>query len=301
MIDTQAVRAGEDGVPFDTPLGAGAADLRRLVLGAADGSLPNVKLLPRQTFDGTAVDVVDVTVAIFKTRLYIDPTDGAIRGWDEALSTAPNGQLMMSVRVTQREVVPLSATSAALFTLGAPATATVYQPLDAYPHPTVAQAVALSGSQAPLLAGDAHGFRLRDIIVSRLPERTIIDYQYEAHPRHLGALDAQIFDVQVWRWSSATGDHRLSVVGPSQTISYTTVTGQRVQAIYTLFPGNSNSPQRDVRLQYQDGPTTTVSFFYSIKMRDRDEFSSVLGALVDETTNSATVAQLQRELGGDTP
>ena len=148
MIDTQAVRAGEDGVPFDTPLGAGAADLRRLVLGAADGSLPNVKLLPRQTFDGTAVDVVDVTVAIFKTRLYIDPTDGAIRGWDEALSTAPNGQLMMSVRVTQREVVPLSATSAALFTLGAPATATVYQPLDAYPHPTVAQAVALSGSQA---------------------------------------------------------------------------------------------------------------------------------------------------------
>ena len=296
-IDTQTVRAGEDGVRFDNPLGG--ADLRQLALDAANGSVAGVALLPNQTIEGTTVDAVEVTGVVYRTRLYIDPTDYTIRGWDQMLTTVPTGERTMGVRVTRREIVPVPEGVAGLFTLGAPATATMYGPPDAYPHPTVAQAVALSGGWAPLLAGDTHGFRLRDIVVSRLPERTVIDYQYEAHPRNLGALDAQAFDVQVWRWPSAAGDHQVAMRGTPRPVALTiagrTVRGQASSSVNAIASPSS----KIYEIQYQEGATTV--WIGGFGLSGADEFAPLLGALVGGADSPATVAQLQRELGGGTP
>lgn len=283
----------------------GRADPRQFVLAAAQGLIPNTRLLPQQTLDGAPVDVVEMSYPTpvmpgYTVRggahtevLYIDARTYALRDVEENMQTAQGDwEVSLRMRVTGSTVLSLSDAPAGAFALGAPAAARVlpppYQPL------SVAAAVALPGVPAPLLGGDADGLQLQGVTFTHVPEFSGAGYSYQAGTSPLGDLDPHLksFWVSLGLAHREPGVDESPEMGPSQPLTLT-VAGQTVSATYYGAVGGGAYPQGERILTYQQG---TVSVWLGGIGLSKDEFFAAVGALADGKSNPALVAQLQHEL-----
>ena len=173
-----------------TPLDAAALSQ---MLQQAQQNGQNAHLLPADTLDGAAVQVVEIDRTSDDTarprqiiKLYIDARTSIVRGLDFATTDAAGAVLSTTtLRLTTFEAVDPSAAPANTFTLRAPASARVILAQAGPQHLSVAQAMAVQAmSPAPLLVGSR--VTLRDVQVRHLVDGTAVGYLYGPDTHFLG-------------------------------------------------------------------------------------------------------------------
>ncbi len=277
----------------------GVAYTRQLVRTAQNGS-QNVRLLPQQTLDGVTVDVVALNSTVpvsatsaqtttaartVTTTLYVDAHSYAVRGLD--LSETGGAGLpafAVSLRVRAQSVVALAAVPADAFAFAPPANARAVAGPALPPIRTLGVAAALGVSDAPLLAGDPDGLRLRRI--ESIGASRSIDYTYQA-AHDPGDVSAPSFAVIVD--PSGAAGAASAAFGATRTLTLT-VAGQTVQARYSA---TSTGLVTLRLLAYRQGAASVLLMGSGL---DEKTFFATVEALVDGRAHPDVAAQLQREL-----
>lgn len=305
---------------------SGLAYARQVLLAAQQNHGPTVRLLPAQTLNGVAVDVVAVDIAQPASPLplagftpqhltatfYIDAQTYALRGMDLSELTAAAPAPIVTMRVTGRDALPLASVPAATFALDAPADAQVWRPAPAtetrahQPFTALSDAIAIPDQPALLLARDIAGLRFHGSeSVTQGLGTTITSYSYGPALRvadegdgpvaadGIGSVSptARSFDIQITHVaaldSTGTAPGAFTTRG-AQPITVT-IAGQPVQAQYWAL--ETNVPPLH-QVSYRQGASWVM---ISSQGLSKDEFFAAINALVDAKAHPDIVAQAQYE------
>jgi len=265
------------------------AGLAQLVQQAQQGG-QGARLLPAQTLDGVAVQVVEVDRATDdaahqrqKIRVYIDAKTSIVRGLNFETDDATGVvQGTTTVHLTTFEIVDPSAVPANTFALHAPASARVIPSRTGSHHVAIAQAMAAQvAAPAPLLAGPLT--RLRDVQIGYLAGSTAVGYLYGPDDRHF----LSVFVVTDRRGAVQRIDPLMrwpSSVGRSLTL---TIAGQRVHATYYQVGADTH-----ILLYLHGGSGVRIIATGT----SQTAFFNQVHALVDGRTHPAMVVQAQHDL-----
>jgi len=306
---------------------SGMASARQLLVSAQQHGGQNARRLPDQTLGGMRVAVValddlvpvpgpvsaGVTPQHLTATLFIDPQTYALRGADLQEVVGSTSSPVISMRVTMVAAVPLSQAPAETFTLGAPATAQVWQPAPprvvkehTVAH-TVAQAVAMPDHPALLLSGNVAGLRFHVVgAITQSDGTTITDYGYGPPVRvadegdgpvdpadGIGSPSPRARSMTIQINHAAALDSAGQVPGEFTTRGAqpltVTIAGQTVRATYWALETNAPALHE---LSYQQGTSWVM---LSSQGLSKDEFFAAVAALIDARTHPEVVAQAQHE------
>jgi len=301
-VQTGAIPKGQGASWIDNPMGI--TDLPAFVRAVQQGAFPDVRLLPRTTLNGVPVDVIENKVieplppgaqtglkpAQDVFTLYLDAGDYTVRGMDQLWIDSRGGtHVNTRIRVTARQIVPLSAVPTGTFALRAPASARVVT--GQFRLVTVAAAIARPGMPVPLLAGDPLGLQLQYVSVDKLQGYDRFTYQYKAGTSTFGQYDRRkTLSVESFHYVPSPGAS--PAAGGFRTQQLTLhIAGSTVQARYASVQTSNAGLTHG--LYYHQG-----SMAVSINGTDmtRGQFFAVVRTFVDGHTHSADVARLQSEI-----
>ena len=306
----------------------GVAEMRQLVATAQAGTAEHAQIQPRQTIDGSTVDVVKLDLAEAKpgvtqpgrsgaySLLFIDPDTYAIRGVD-TYSTDASGvaHLGQSMRISLNETVQPTAASQDAFAFAPPPGARVAAQAPVctiipVPEPiTVAQAVSEQDVPAYLVSGTAAGLRLQR--VERLKQTedttkglkfTTVTYTYKnaggaalsvavssGGPSGPAAAAAQGHPQARTDTTRAADGAVVTTLTRPQTVL---IAGVPVEAFYSATNGGGQNSQD---LTYGDTKTGMTIAIHADDLSHTDFFAAV-SSLVDGRVQPAVVSQLQQLL-----
>jgi len=305
---------------FTNPLPAGAtpwtrdpsglAYARQVLLAAQQNQGPHVRLLPAQTLNGVAVDVVAVDIAQpasppplagftpqhLTATFYIDAQTYALRGMDLSELTAPAP--IVTMRVTGRDTLPLASVPAATFALDAPASAQVWRPAPATEtrahqrFAALSAAIAIPDQPALLLVHDIAGLRFHGSgSVTRGPGTTITTYSYGPPLRVADESNGPLATDGIGSVSPTARNFSIQITHATtlDSTGQVTIAGQPVQAQYWALEANAPPLHQ---LSYRQGASWVMIDSQGLS---KDEFFATITALVDAKAHPDIVAQAQYE------
>jgi len=282
-----------------TPNPLDTAALAQLAQGGAAGPGQSAQARPARMVDGVPVNVVEIDRALptgtattqpheIVLTLAIDAHTSVVR---EAIQQTLDGTgatlTATGMRLTQYAVAPLSSLGADTFTLNAPPTAHALTAPDGSTHlgtehPDVASIVALTDRPSLLLAHDAAGLQLHNLMYTRTPSDTIASYSYESDTGVLGVnLITGVGGVV------GPADHFMAQPATPAQVLTLTIAGRPVQASYY-----DPAAESQALFYTQNGAGVRIVGLGLSKA----DFLSAVAALVDGRSDPTLVTQVQHEL-----